>query len=189
MVPLRVWRLSPHLQDLVWLQEAQINAAIGESETITRRSQATAASIRIVSESINTAGGTQAVAMHLAQQYVEAFGRIAKAGNTMILPADAGNVAAMVAQASAVFGNVAGATSRGSARGGEPAGDMGASSDGDSGTGGPSKHSGWTGFSDNSEAQPDTKASSDAGMPSGGLFSLQYPPLDAGPSLGRPSVQ
>jgi hypothetical protein len=41
--------------------------------------------------------------MTIAQQYVEAFGKIAQTGNTIVVPADAGNVSSMVSQATAIF--------------------------------------------------------------------------------------
>lgn len=85
------------------LQEAAINNAIGEAETISRRSRATADGLRMIAAAISTRAGAEAVSMTVAQQYVEAFGKIAQAGNTMIVPADAANVAGMVAQATSVF--------------------------------------------------------------------------------------
>lgn len=41
--------------------------------------------------------------MRVAEQYVEAFGRIAKEGTTVVLPANAGDVSGMVTQALSVF--------------------------------------------------------------------------------------
>jgi len=42
----------------------------------------------------------------LPLQYLAAFGNIAKAGNTMLLPASASDPATMVAQALSIYGNV-----------------------------------------------------------------------------------
>ena len=89
------------------LQEGAINQAIGEAETISRRSQATADGLRMIAGAISANAGSEAVSMTVAQQYVEAFGKIAQKGNTMIVPADASNVASMVAQATSVFQNMA----------------------------------------------------------------------------------
>jgi hypothetical protein len=89
------------------VQEAAINRAIGESQSIQRRAEATAKGVKMIADAITCSGGGEAVSMHLAQQYVDAFGKIAKEGNTMIVPADASNVASMIATAAAVFkGNV-----------------------------------------------------------------------------------
>lgn len=41
-----------------------------------------------------------AVAYSIAEQYVDAFGKLAKTNNTMILPANSGDVGGMVAQVS-----------------------------------------------------------------------------------------
>jgi hypothetical protein len=41
--------------------------------------------------------------MRLAEQYIDAFGKIAQAGNTVVLPANAGDVSGMVTQALSVF--------------------------------------------------------------------------------------
>jgi len=68
-----------------------------------RRSEATATGVKVIAEAITSQGGRDAVSMHLAQQYVDAFGKIARTGNTMIVPADAGNVASMIATAAGVF--------------------------------------------------------------------------------------
>ena len=85
------------------MQESAINNAIGEAETISRRAQATADGLRMIAGAIESSSGSDAVSMTLAQQYVDAFGKIAQTGNTMIVPADAGNVASMIAQATSVF--------------------------------------------------------------------------------------
>jgi hypothetical protein len=41
----------------------------------------------------------EALNMKVAQQYIDAFARIAKEGNTLILPANVGDVAGVVATA------------------------------------------------------------------------------------------
>ena len=65
---------------MLLLQEAAINNAIGEAETISKRSQATADGLRMIAGSIAGNAGSEAVSMTVAQQYVEAFGKIAKTG-------------------------------------------------------------------------------------------------------------
>lgn len=97
-------------------QESAINTAKGEAESIQRRAEATALGIKVVSDAIARQAGRDAVSLRLAEQYIDAFGKIAKAGNTMIVPSDAANVASMVAQAASVFSRVseAAAASKGS---------------------------------------------------------------------------
>jgi hypothetical protein len=47
--------------------------------------------------------GSDAVALQIAQQYVGEFGKLAKAGNAMLIPANTNDVGGMVAQALGVF--------------------------------------------------------------------------------------
>ncbi len=84
----------------------QVNRAKGEAEAITRVAEATAEGIRKVAESIQHAGGSDAVSLRIAEQYVKAFGNIAKEGNTILLPANASDAGAMTAQALAVFESI-----------------------------------------------------------------------------------
>lgn len=51
-------------------------------------------------------GGADAAALRVAEQYVGAFGQVAKAGTTVLLPAAVGDPAAMVAQALAIYKTV-----------------------------------------------------------------------------------
>lgn len=62
--------------------------------------------LQAVGSAVSSSGGHDAVSLRLAEQYIAAFGRLAKAGNTLVLPANAGDAAGMVAQALAVFSTV-----------------------------------------------------------------------------------
>ncbi|KAF9198399.1 hypothetical protein BGZ49_000787 [Haplosporangium sp. Z 27] len=85
----------------------QINKASGEAEAILLRAQANAEGIRRIAEAIsNTPGGHHAVSLTVADKYVDAFAQLAKEGNTLILPANAGDAAGMVAQALTVYENI-----------------------------------------------------------------------------------
>ena len=44
--------------------------------------------------------------MRLAEQYLDAFGNIAKKGSTIVLPSNAGDASSMVAQATAIYQNL-----------------------------------------------------------------------------------
>lgn len=81
----------------------QINEAEGKARQIELIAEATANGIRKVAEAIGAAGGSDAVRLRLAEQYIQEFGRIAKEGNTLIVPAPVGDVAAMVATALKAF--------------------------------------------------------------------------------------
>lgn len=88
-----------------------INIAEGEASSILARAKATAESIEKVSESIKREGGMQAASVGVAEQYLKAFGNIAKEGNTMLLPANGNDPAGMVAQAMSIYGNICNKTS------------------------------------------------------------------------------
>jgi regulator of protease activity HflC (stomatin/prohibitin superfamily) len=78
-------------------KQAIKNKAEGESAQITIVARATAEGIKMVAEQLASADGITAAQLRIAESYIEQFGRLAKAGNTMIIPADVANVAGMVA--------------------------------------------------------------------------------------------
>jgi len=57
----------------------------------------------VVGEAVESTGGTQAVQLRVAEQYVGAFTAMAKAGTTMIVPANTADIASMVTTAMAAF--------------------------------------------------------------------------------------
>jgi len=87
-------------------REDQINRATGEAEAIYRRAEATSRGISQLAQSIEASGGSEAVSLRVAEQYLDAFGEIAKKGTTMLLPASANDPASMVAQALNIYGTV-----------------------------------------------------------------------------------
>lgn len=84
----------------------QSNRAKGEGEAILTVANATAEGIERIATAIQRAGGEQAVALRLAEQYIRAFGNLAKESNTLVLPANANDVGGMVAQALTVFDTI-----------------------------------------------------------------------------------
>ncbi len=94
-------------QEVVLKSEAamtdQINRAKGEAEAILSVAEATAGGIEMVASAIDKVGGEKAVAFKLAEQYIEAFSKLAKESNTILLPAQTGDAGSMVAQALSVF--------------------------------------------------------------------------------------
>ena len=84
-------------------KQAAINKAQGEATAIRVIAEATAAGVRAVADAIGDKGGLEAANLKVAQQYVEAFSNLAKSSNTLILPANAGDVAGMVATAMTVL--------------------------------------------------------------------------------------
>ena len=88
-------------QETINLSEAdkqrQINEAEGKARQIELVAQATAEGLRLVGDAITTPGGKDAVALRVAEQYVNEFGKLAKTNNTMILPAELSDIGAAVA--------------------------------------------------------------------------------------------
>jgi hypothetical protein len=60
----------------------------------------------LLRQAMNREGGNMAMNLRVAEKYVDAFGKIAKEGNTMIIPSNASDVSSMVAQALGVYKNL-----------------------------------------------------------------------------------
>jgi regulator of protease activity HflC (stomatin/prohibitin superfamily) len=84
-------------------KQAAINRAQGEATAIRVLAEATAAGVRAVGEAIADKGGLEAASLKVAQQYVDAFAHLAKASNTLIVPATTSDVAGFVATAMSVL--------------------------------------------------------------------------------------
>jgi regulator of protease activity HflC (stomatin/prohibitin superfamily) len=80
-------------------KQQQINEAEGQAAAILSVAEATAEGIRRVAEAIQVPGGHQAVQLRVAEQYLTQFGNLAKAGNTLIVPATLSDVTGMIAMA------------------------------------------------------------------------------------------
>ncbi|WP_341227201.1 stomatin-like protein [uncultured Arcticibacterium sp.] len=81
----------------------QINRAEGEAAAILSVADATAESVRKVAAAISEKGGMEAVQLQVAELYIEQFGNLAKEGNTLILPANLGDMGSMIASAMTVI--------------------------------------------------------------------------------------
>ena len=75
---------------------AQINRAQGEAEALKLVAQASADAIRMVAEAIQQPGGNEAVNLKVAEQYVDAFAKLAKESNTLIMPANVADIGGLV---------------------------------------------------------------------------------------------
>ena len=84
----------------------QVNRARGEAEAIALVAKATASSISTIAEAIQKKGGSDAVALKVAEQYIDAFSKLAKENNSVIVPSNMGDPGSMIAQALAIFKNV-----------------------------------------------------------------------------------
>ncbi|XP_071734257.1 uncharacterized protein [Rutidosis leptorrhynchoides] len=77
--------------------------AQGEAEAILARAQATNKGIALVSQVLKESGGVEAASLRVAEQYVNAFGNVAKESTTMLLPMNGSNPASMMAQALTIY--------------------------------------------------------------------------------------
>lgn len=75
---------------------AQINRAEGEAQAMLLVAQASAEAIRQVAAAIREPGGNEAVNLKVAEQYVEAFAKLAKTNNTLIMPANVADIGSLV---------------------------------------------------------------------------------------------
>jgi regulator of protease activity HflC (stomatin/prohibitin superfamily) len=83
-------------------KQAAINEAEGQAAAITTVATATAEAIARVALATQRPGGMDAVSLRVAEQYVQAFGEIAKQGNTLIVPANMSDLSSMIAGALSV---------------------------------------------------------------------------------------
>ena len=77
----------------------QINEAQGEAEAILAVATATAEGLRRVASAVIDQGGTEAMQLRIAEQYIGEFGKLADAGNTFVVPANLADLTSMMALA------------------------------------------------------------------------------------------
>jgi regulator of protease activity HflC (stomatin/prohibitin superfamily) len=83
-------------------RQQQINEAEGEAEAILSVAKATAEGLQRIATSLREPGGTDAMNLRVAEQYITQFGRLAKDGNTFIVPANLSDVASMITLATSL---------------------------------------------------------------------------------------
>ncbi|KAF5732461.1 SPFH/Band 7/PHB domain-containing membrane-associated protein family isoform 1 [Tripterygium wilfordii] len=137
----------------------QVNRAQGEAEAIVAKAQATAGGLIMVSKALKESGGVEAASLRIAEQYIQAFSKIAKEGTTMLLPTAAANPANMMAQALTMYKSLIGNVSKDTI----PT---------NSSQGGPKDTNHTTEPTEVSQPSPTIE---DAGHPSEPVFSLQRP--------------
>ncbi|XP_066252274.1 stomatin-like protein 2, mitochondrial [Euwallacea similis] len=87
-------------------RQEQINKAAGEAAAIVAVAEARAKGLKIVAEALQGERGSNAASLSIAEQYVRAFDNLAKTSNTLILPANAGDISTLVTQALSVYSTV-----------------------------------------------------------------------------------
>jgi regulator of protease activity HflC (stomatin/prohibitin superfamily) len=80
-------------------KQASINRAEGQAAAILSIAQASAEAIRKTAAAIREPGGSDAVNLKVAEQYVAAFGQLAKTNNSIIVPANLGDISGLIATA------------------------------------------------------------------------------------------
>jgi regulator of protease activity HflC (stomatin/prohibitin superfamily) len=80
-------------------QQASINRAQGQATAIVALAQASAEALRQVGAAIREPGGADAVNLKVAEQYVAAFGQLAQTNNSIIVPANMGDMSGLIATA------------------------------------------------------------------------------------------
>ncbi len=80
-------------------RQAAINKAQGEASAILAVAEANAQAIEKIGHAIRGEGGAEAVNLKVAEEYVAAFGNLAKQGNTLIVPGNLGEMSSMIASA------------------------------------------------------------------------------------------
>jgi regulator of protease activity HflC (stomatin/prohibitin superfamily) len=80
-------------------KQASINRAQGQAAAIVAIAEATADALRQTAAAIREPGGSDAVNLKVAEQYVAAFGQLAKTNNSIIVPANMGDISGLIATA------------------------------------------------------------------------------------------
>ena len=80
-------------------KQASINRAQGEAAAILAIAEASAEAIRKTAAAIQSPGGSDAVNLKVAEQYVDAFGGLARTNNALIVPANLGDMSSLIATA------------------------------------------------------------------------------------------
>ena len=83
-------------------REQQINEAQGEAAAIEAVARATAVGLQEVAAAVQAPGGGEAMQLRIAEQWVAKFGELARAGNSLVIPADLSDVASMIALATRI---------------------------------------------------------------------------------------
>ncbi|NXX15832.1 STML2 protein, partial [Podargus strigoides] len=86
----------------------QINKAAGrEANAVLVKAKAKAEAIQLLAAALAQQHGSAAASLSVAEQYVSAFSKLAKDSNTLLLPANTGDVPSMVAQALGIYTTLA----------------------------------------------------------------------------------
>ena len=85
------------------VKQQRINEAEGEASAIVAVAAATAEGLTRIAAALQRDGGAGAMQLRIAEQYLSEFGKLAKAGNTFVVPASLGDVSGMIAMAKGIL--------------------------------------------------------------------------------------
>ncbi|MFL9990905.1 SPFH domain, Band 7 family protein [Burkholderia sp. GAS332] len=91
-------------------RQAAINQAQGQAAAILAVAEANSQAIQKIAAAIQSNGGMEAVNLKVAEQYVTAFGNLAKQGTTLIVPGNLADMSSMIASALTIVNKGKGAT-------------------------------------------------------------------------------
>jgi regulator of protease activity HflC (stomatin/prohibitin superfamily) len=80
-------------------KQASINRAQGQAAAILAIAEASAEALRKTAAAIREPGGSDAVNLKVAEQYVNAFGQLARTNNSIIVPANMSDISGLIATA------------------------------------------------------------------------------------------
>ena len=80
-------------------KQASINHAEGQAKAIVALAEANAEALRQIASAIREPGGAEAVNLKVAEQYVDAFEKLAKTNNSIIVPANLSDMSGLIASA------------------------------------------------------------------------------------------
>jgi len=83
-------------------RQQQINEAQGQAEAILAVARATAEGLERIARALSQEGGQAAMQLRVAEEYIGQFGNLAKAGNTLVVPANLSDLTGMIALATSV---------------------------------------------------------------------------------------
>ncbi len=80
-------------------KQAEINKAEGQAAATLAIATATAEALRKVADATQTQGGMTAVNLQVAEKYITAFNELARTNNTLIVPANMGDMSTLISSA------------------------------------------------------------------------------------------
>lgn len=87
-------------------QLEKINRAKGEAEALLTVARARATGLDAVADALKKTNGKNAASLVVAEQYVNAFEKLARTNNTLILPSNAGDISNAVGQAMSIYSTI-----------------------------------------------------------------------------------